>query len=169
MDNRQAPIGSGFGARTTAEEVLSGMRLTGKTAIVTGGHSGLGLETTRALAYAGARVVVAARRAVAAREAVGNIEGIEIDELDLSDLDSVRGFADRFLASDRHADILINNAGIMACPETRIGPVGSPVRNQSSRTLRTCEPTLAGSCGWCKGRIGLFRRPPYLRDSLGRH
>jgi NAD(P)-dependent dehydrogenase (short-subunit alcohol dehydrogenase family) len=80
------------------------------------------LETTRALARAGAHVVVPARRLQAAQEAVEGIEGVELDELDLADLDSVRRFAERFLASDRSVDIVINNAGIMACPETRVGP-----------------------------------------------
>ena len=122
MPNVQAPIGSGFGARTTAKEVLAGHDLTGKVAIVTGGHSGLGLETTRALALAGAHVVVAARRPATALEAVGDIASVEVDELDLGDQKSVRAFAERFVASGRHADIVINNAGIMACPETRVGP-----------------------------------------------
>jgi NAD(P)-dependent dehydrogenase (short-subunit alcohol dehydrogenase family) len=90
--------------------------------VVTGGYSGLGLETTRALAKAGARVVVPARRPSAATEALAGIDGVEIDELDLGDLESVRAFADRFLASGRSIDILIDNAGIMACPETRVGP-----------------------------------------------
>ena len=122
MVDRQAPIGSGFGASTTSREVLAGRDLAGKLAIVTGGYSGLGLETTRALAAAGADIVVAARRGAAARAVVGGIPGVEVDELDLADLDSVRGFAERFVASGRHADIVINSAGIMACPETRIGP-----------------------------------------------
>ncbi|MBV8927181.1 MAG: SDR family NAD(P)-dependent oxidoreductase [Bradyrhizobium sp.] len=122
MPDRQAPIGSGFGARTTAVEVLAGHDLTGKTAIVTGGHSGLGLETTRALAHAGAHVVVAARHPSTAHEALQDLAGIEIEELDLGNLDSVRAFAERFVATGRHADMVINNAGIMACPETRVGP-----------------------------------------------
>jgi short chain dehydrogenase len=57
----QQKIGSGFGARSTANDVLHGVDLSGKIAIVTGGYSGLGLETTRALARAGAHVVVPAR------------------------------------------------------------------------------------------------------------
>lgn len=121
----QAKIGSGFGAGSTARNVLDGMDLSGKLALVTGGYSGLGWETTRALVGAGAHVVVPARRRSTAEEAVESIEGagtVEVDELDLSDLDSVRGFAERFLSSDRAIDITINNAGIMACPETRVGP-----------------------------------------------
>lgn len=118
----QHKIGSGFGADSTADDVLRGIDLTGKLAVVTGGYSGLGLETTRALAKAGAHVVVPARRPDAAREALAGIENVEVDELDLGDLDSVRGFAERFLASGRSIDFLIDNAGIMACPETRVGP-----------------------------------------------
>ncbi|MFJ5228112.1 SDR family NAD(P)-dependent oxidoreductase [Streptomyces sp. NPDC088400] len=122
MNTEQHKLGSGFGARSTTDDVLRGIDLSGKLAIVTGGHSGLGLETTRALAGAGARVVVPARRRAAAQEAVDGIDGVEVDELDLSDLASVRSFAERFLASDRDVDLLINNAGIMAAPETRVGP-----------------------------------------------
>ncbi|MDX2968073.1 SDR family NAD(P)-dependent oxidoreductase [Kribbella solani] len=118
--NAQHKLGSGFGHDTTADDVLTGIDLTGKLAIVTGGYSGLGLETTKALAKAGAHVVVPARRPEVAREAVGELA--EVDELDLGDLDSVQAFADRFLASGRSIDILIDNAAIMACPETRVGP-----------------------------------------------
>ena len=122
MTTPQQPIGSGFGAHTTADEVLDGIDLTGKLALVTGGYSGIGLETTRALAKAGAHVVVPARRPEAAAEAIAGIDGTEVDELDLGDLDSVAAFADRFLASGRTLDIVIDSAGIMATPETRVGP-----------------------------------------------
>jgi NAD(P)-dependent dehydrogenase (short-subunit alcohol dehydrogenase family) len=118
----QHKIGSGFGARSTAREVLEGLDLSGRLAIVTGGYSGLGTETTKALAGAGAHVVVPARRRATAQENLAGVDGVEIDELDLGDLDSVHGFASRFLASGRPIDILINNAAIMAAPETRVGP-----------------------------------------------
>jgi NAD(P)-dependent dehydrogenase (short-subunit alcohol dehydrogenase family) len=119
----QRPIGSGFGATTTAAEVLEGIDLSGKTAVVTGGYSGLGLETVRALAGAGAQIVVPARRPDAAKAALAEAGvSADVDALDLADLDSVRGFARRFLDSGRSVDILINNAAIMACPETRVGP-----------------------------------------------
>jgi NAD(P)-dependent dehydrogenase (short-subunit alcohol dehydrogenase family) len=101
---------------------LAGIDLTGKLALVTGGYSGIGLETTRALAGAGAHVVVPARRRATADEALTGIGGVEVDELDLADLDSVRSFADRFLAAGRGIDLFIGSAGIMACPETRVGP-----------------------------------------------
>jgi NAD(P)-dependent dehydrogenase (short-subunit alcohol dehydrogenase family) len=120
MTTAQHKIGSGFGATSTADEVLAGIDLTGRLAIVTGGYSGIGLETTRALAKAGAHVVVPARRVEQARAAVGELA--EVDELDLGDLASVHAFADRFLATGRDLDIMVNSAGIMACPETRVGP-----------------------------------------------
>src|SRR3954447_12764292 len=118
----QQPIGSGFGLRSTATEVLAGIDLTGRQAIVTGGYSGLGLETVKALTAAGAQVVVPARRLDVAREALADAGvAAEIEALDLADLDSVRAFAQRFLDRGRPLDILINNAAIMASPETRVG------------------------------------------------
>ncbi|MFJ5222986.1 SDR family NAD(P)-dependent oxidoreductase [Streptomyces sp. NPDC088400] len=122
MTTPQHTIGSGFGARSTAADVLRGIDLTGQLALVTGGYSGLGLETTRALAGAGAQVVVPARRREAAEQALAGIDHVEVDELDLADLDSVRRFAERFTATGRTIDLVINNAAIMACPETRVGP-----------------------------------------------
>ncbi|MFE4860764.1 SDR family NAD(P)-dependent oxidoreductase [Streptomyces sp. NPDC056670] len=118
----QHSTGSGFGARSTTADVLAGTDLTGRLAVVTGGYSGIGLATTRALAGAGARVVVPSRRPDVAEAAVADIAGAEVDTLDLADLDSVRAFADRFLSSRRTIDILVNSAGVMACPETRVGP-----------------------------------------------
>src|SRR5215207_2783569 len=122
MSTPQHPIHSGFGARSTAAEVLEGIDLTGRLAVVTGGYSGIGIETTRALVGAGATVVVPARRPDVAKEALAGIDRVEVDELDLGDLDSVHAFASRFLESGRTIDIVINNAAIMAVPETRVGP-----------------------------------------------
>ncbi|WP_046226295.1 SDR family NAD(P)-dependent oxidoreductase [Paenibacillus dauci] len=118
----QQPIQSGFGYHSTASEVLEGIDLSGKTALVTGGYSGLGLETTRALIQAGAHVIVPARRPEAAHEALAGLAQVEVDELDLSDLDSVRAFAGRLVASGRSIDLALLNAGVMACPESRVGP-----------------------------------------------
>lgn len=118
----QAPIGSGFHAKSTAKEVIEGIDLKGKNAIVTGGYSGIGLETVRALASAGARVTVPARRPELAAEALASVAGdIEIAPMDLSDLASVRGFADHYAGTGRALHLLINNAGIMACPLARVG------------------------------------------------
>lgn len=122
MTTEQHRIGTGFSFGTTAAEAVRGIDLSGKLAIVTGGYSGIGIEATRALAGAGAHVVVPARRRAIAEKALGGIEGVEVDEFDLGDQGSVRAFAERFLASGRTVDIFIGNAGIMACPETRVGP-----------------------------------------------
>ena len=136
----QRKIGSGFGRDSTAAEVIAGIDLTGRTAIVTGGYSGLGLETVRAFASAGAAVVVPARRPEHAREVLAaaglapgtrdgdvRVAGLEVAELDLADQASVKEFAAGFLAgaapgTTRSLDILINNAAIMASPEQRVGP-----------------------------------------------
>ncbi|WP_034791994.1 oxidoreductase [Hyphomonas beringensis] len=119
----QKPIGSGFHAKSTASEVLENIDLSGKNAIVTGGYSGIGLETVRALAAAGARVTVPARRMDAAQEALADIAGdIEIAAMDLEDISSVDKFTADYEETGRALDILINNAGIMACPEARVGP-----------------------------------------------
>ncbi|MGG6312519.1 oxidoreductase [Paenibacillus macerans] len=117
----QRPLPSGYGPRTTAEEIVRGADLRGKVAIVTGGYSGLGLETARVLANAGAQVVIPARTPEKARQAVASIPGAELERLDLSDPDSIDGLARRFLESERPLHLLINSAGIMASPERRDG------------------------------------------------
>jgi len=123
MKTPQHKLPTGFGATTTARGVLAGMDLSGSLAIVTGGYSGLGIETVAALTGAGAHVVVPARRPVVARDALEarGLRDIEVDELDLSELTSVRRFAESFLATGRSVDILINNAAVMASPEARVG------------------------------------------------
>lgn len=119
----QRPIASGFHAKSTASEILDGVNLSGKNIIVTGGYSGIGLETVRAFAAAGARVTVPARRVEAAEAALGDVAGdIEIASMDLGDLLSVRKFSTDYAETGRALHILVNNAGIMACPETRVGP-----------------------------------------------
>ncbi|GIF74478.1 SDR family NAD(P)-dependent oxidoreductase [Asanoa siamensis] len=98
-----------FDARTTAEEVLAGVSLAGRRALVTGGGSGIGLATARALAGAGADVTIAVRD-----PAQGRAAGVRWELLDLSDLGSVRAFANRWVGP---LHILVNNAGIMRTPE----------------------------------------------------
>jgi NAD(P)-dependent dehydrogenase (short-subunit alcohol dehydrogenase family) len=117
--SEQTPIHSGYGATTTATEALGGRDLSGVTAIVTGGYSGLGLETARVLARAGANVVVPARNASKAQDAVRGIPRIELARLDLMDPNSIDAFAAGFLASGRPLHILVNNAAIMATPLQR--------------------------------------------------
>ena len=95
---------------------------TGRVAIVTGANSGIGFETARVLAEKGATVVMACRNLVKANPKADEIRGahpeatVEVMELDLSDLESVRGFADAFRAKHSRLDLLINNAGIMVPP-----------------------------------------------------
>ena len=118
----QQRVGSPFHAKSTGAEVLAGIDLTGKIAIVTGGYSGIGLETTRALADAGAKVIVPVRDPAKASAALAEVAGdFSSAALDLGNLASVRAFT-AAIADLPRIDILINNAGIMACPETRVGP-----------------------------------------------
>ena len=119
---RQRPLGSGFGPTSTTNDVLSGMDLSGMTAVVTGGYSGLGLATTQALAGAGARVIVPARRPQVAREALRGTEGVEVAELDLANGPSIRSFADHVARKNTPIDLIVANAAVMACPEQRVGP-----------------------------------------------
>lgn len=112
----QQPIGSGFNATSTTSEVIKGIDLTGKTAIVTGGNTGIGLETTKTLAAAGATVIVAARNIEKAMQNLAGIDRVEIQSMDLMDPASIDAFAEKFLASKRALHLLINNAGIMWVP-----------------------------------------------------
>lgn len=124
MTTPQRPINSGFTADSTIADVLDGIDLTGKLAIVTGGYSGIGTAVTRGLSDAGATVVVPARRPAQARKEIGGVPGVEIAELDLADLGSVERFASDFLATGRSISMLVNNAAVMACELTRVGPAG---------------------------------------------
>lgn len=117
MSTLQTPIGSGFTATSTAADVIQGIDLTSKVAIVTGGYSGIGLETVRVFARAGARVIVPARDLVRAEIALQGIAGAEIAPMDLTDPASIDAFAAPFLRSGQPLHILVNNAGIMALPE----------------------------------------------------
>ena len=114
-----------FGATTTVDEILEGIDLTGKRAIVTGASGGIGEETARALASKGVAVTIAARnrqkaKAVAEgiRQSTGNA-GVDVREVELASLESIRAFAKHWRADYDRLDLLINNAGVMACPLTR--------------------------------------------------
>lgn len=119
----QQPIGTTFGATSTAADVLRGVDLTGRTAVVTGGSSGLGLETVRTLAAAGARVLAPARRGAATRETFADAPGVEvIDGLDLGDLAAVARTAEGIAERVRSVDLLIAAAGVMTTPQRPTGP-----------------------------------------------
>ena len=118
ISEQQKPVDSGFGAKSEPEEVLKDIDLGGKIAMVTGGYSGIGLETTRALKEAGARVIVPARRKDVAKSALsGIVESEDILNLDLADPSSAQSFVNEFVDSGMSLDILINNAAVMACPQ----------------------------------------------------
>jgi NAD(P)-dependent dehydrogenase (short-subunit alcohol dehydrogenase family) len=115
----QKPVGSGFNAKSTTSDVIRGINLTGKVAIVTGGNTGIGLETTQTLSAAGAKVIVPARDIEKAKRNLAGIASVEIEQMDLMDSDSIDAFAQKFLMSGRPLHLLINNAGIMWVPLRR--------------------------------------------------
>jgi len=115
----QKPIDSGFSATSTAGDVINGIDLVGKIAIVTGGNTGIGLETTKTLASAGATVIVPARDIEKAKKNLQGIANVELESMDLMNPDSIDSFAQKFLASGRPLHLLINNAGIMWVPLRR--------------------------------------------------
>ena len=117
MTHPQRPLGTGFTAASTAADVLRGLDLTGKNVIVTGGHGRLGLETTRALAQAGASVTVAARDPERAGLAIAGIPRAEVSRLDLVDPGSIDDFVARWLGSHRPLHVLVNSATPPAPPE----------------------------------------------------
>ncbi len=112
-----------FGAQSTTDEVLAGVELRGKRVLVTGASAGLGVETARALAARGAKVVGAVRdlakgaaATAAVREQAAQGGGLELVELALASLASVRACADALVADGSAFDLIIANAGVMACP-----------------------------------------------------
>lgn len=115
----QKPIGSGFNVTSTTSDVIKGIDLKGKIAIVTGGNTGIGLETVKTLSKAGATIIVPARDVEKAKENLKGVSNVEIEEMDLINADSIDTFADKFLASGRPLHLLINNAGIMFVPLRR--------------------------------------------------
>ncbi|MGE0388002.1 MAG: oxidoreductase [Gammaproteobacteria bacterium] len=114
-----------FDQNSTTDEVLAGIRLDGRTALVTGANTGLGTETARALAAAGARVIMTARNAERGAAALAQVRAqvpgaeVELVDLDLTSLASVRACAQAVLARHDRLHLLINNAGVMATPFER--------------------------------------------------
>ena len=106
-----------FDANSTTDDVLAAVDLSDKRTLVTGVSSGLGVETARALAARGAQVVGAARDLDKACQATSEIPRIELIELDLASLASVRAAADKLVADGRPFDLVVANAGVMATPK----------------------------------------------------
>jgi NAD(P)-dependent dehydrogenase (short-subunit alcohol dehydrogenase family) len=120
MTTAQAPIGSGFGHATTAAEAIAGIDLSGKTAFVTGGYSGIGTETVKALVGAGAHVVLGGRRPEEADKTLAEIrDKVTVTRLELSDPASIDACAAAVAEATPKIDLLICNAAIMACPLAR--------------------------------------------------
>jgi NAD(P)-dependent dehydrogenase (short-subunit alcohol dehydrogenase family) len=115
------PVTTPFGRLTTAEEVLAGIDLTGKRIVVTGGASGLGAATTRALAKAGASVTIATRRPGAADDLMTEFTTVDAQPLDLSALESVEAFVNGWVGP---VDAIVANAGIMALPDLVVTDTG---------------------------------------------
>ncbi|MGC3945824.1 MAG: SDR family NAD(P)-dependent oxidoreductase [Chryseolinea sp.] len=115
----QFPLHSGFNAQSTTDEVIKNISLKGRIAIVTGGNTGIGLETTRTLAAAGATVIVAARDLEKAKKNLTGMPNVELEAMDMMDMKSIDSFSRRFIASGRPLHLLINNAGIMWVPLRR--------------------------------------------------
>ena len=117
ISKQQQPIETGFSSKPEASEVMAVLDLSGKVALVTGGYSGIGLETVRALTDAGAKVFVPSRDV---DRAVKTLDGIipaeQIGFMDLADLPSVTQFGETFTSSHPAIDLAIFNAGVMACP-----------------------------------------------------
>lgn len=116
METIQQPISSPFNAETTAAAVAAGHDLRGKTAIVTGGNSGIGLEIARVFSHAGAQVIVGARDAGKATDVLQQLRNVAFIPLDLADPDSVDSFAEQFLVQYGKPDYLFNNAGLFNVP-----------------------------------------------------
>ncbi len=112
----QNKLGSGFDSKSTTTDVIKGIDLTGKIAIVTGGNTGIGLETTKALAAAGAVVIVAARDIEKAKKNLEGVANVEIEAMDAMNPSSIDAFVSKFLNSNRPLHLLIHNAGIMWVP-----------------------------------------------------
>ncbi|MFB8077114.1 SDR family NAD(P)-dependent oxidoreductase [Streptomyces sp. NPDC056013] len=147
----QQPLGSPHSAATTATDIVADRDLSGMTAVVTGGYSGLGLETTLALTAAGARVIVPARRPQVARAALQGVEGCEVLTMDLADLAGVRSAAARIGDIADRVDLLMAVAGVMATPERRVGPgwEGQFAANHFGHFVLACElyPLLRAADG----------------------
>ncbi len=171
-----------FGGTSTTDEVLEGLSLSGKRVLVTGVSAGLGVETARALAAHGAEVVGAARdlakakaATVEVRAGAANGGGLDLIELDLASLASVRDCADTLIAEGARFDLVIANAGVMACPfgktadgfETQFGTNHLGHFLLVNRIAALMNPEISAGQP-VLGRPSIFRRRP-RRSELRPH
>jgi len=169
MAAERTRIQTPFGATSTAAEVIEGIDLTGKRAVVTGGGSGIGVETVRALAGAGAEVTIAVRRREQGQRAARDVtsttgsELVRVADLDLADQASVRRFVE---AWEGPLDILVDNAGVMASPLMRT-PEGWEMQFATNHLghfalARGLRPALAET----GGRIVALSSSAHLRSPV---
>ncbi|AUS70633.1 SDR family NAD(P)-dependent oxidoreductase [Lactococcus lactis] len=116
MSNQEPIANYKFNYKTTANKVMKNINLSGKTIIITGGYSGIGLEMTKQLSRAGAKIIIPARRMEVAKKNLSKIKNIDILPLDLTTPESIHQFAESFLQNNSKLDILINSAGLMYLP-----------------------------------------------------
>jgi NAD(P)-dependent dehydrogenase (short-subunit alcohol dehydrogenase family) len=152
MTSRQAPIPTPFNAATDATEVLEGLALDGREVVITGGHGRLGREATRTLAAAGATVTVAARDPEKARAILAGIPAVHVEQLDLTDPESVDAFAERWTETGRPLHALVNNAAVLFTPERRLDARGHELSFSTShlghfRLTRALLPALVAAEG----------------------
>lgn len=152
MTTQQVPLDTPFTAASTAADVLQGVDLNGREAIVTGGHGRLGREVTRALTAAGAAVTVAARDTARASEALEGIDGVRVEQLDLTDPASVAAFAARWTESERPLHMLVNSAAVLFGPQLRLEARGHELAFSTShlghfQLTRALLPALRAAGG----------------------
>ena len=152
MTTRQVPLHTPFSPASTADDVLNGLNLQGLEAVVTGGHSRLGREVTRALAAVGASVTVAARDTARAAAAVEGIDGVRVEQLDLIDPGSVESFAAKWVSSGRPLHMLVNNAAVLFGPRLRLDARGHELAFSTShlghfQLTRALLPALRAADG----------------------
>ena len=140
MKTVQSPLQSGFGVSSTASQVIDGINLTGKVAMVTGGASGIGLETVRALSGAGASVVVPARNLPRARQTLNGLQGVEVELMDLMEPASIATFAAHFEASRRPLHVVVASAGIGGAPLLRDSRGYGPISRRITSVTSTWSP-----------------------------
>ena len=172
----KARVTTPFGFESTAADVIDGVDLTGKTAIVTGASSGIGVETARALAAAGASVTLAVRNTSVRRSRRRRDPGqhrqrsVGVGAIDLSDLSSVAAFVRAWTGP---LDILVNNAGVMAVPELTMSPSGHEMQFASNHLGHFAlavglHDALAAADG-ARDRFGEFGGSSALTGRVRRH
>lgn len=152
MTAQQVPLGTPFSASSTAADVLAGLDLTGRQMVITGGHSRLGREVTRALSAAGADVTVAARNPERAAAAVAGLARVRVEQLDLTDPGSIERFARRWLTSGRPLHVLVNNAAVLSSPQLQRDARGHELQFSTShlghfQLTRALLPALRAARG----------------------